>query len=599
MPDMWMDVDAALSEVPVNLLALVDDTDFKTREESVVYNQAGLDLLWNFTTTAGAFTQTAVTPTEADGDYDWTNQGNGYYTIEIPASGGASINNNTEGFGWFSGFATGILPWAGPVIGFRAAGLNNALIDGGDLLDVNVTHVADTSQTGNDNGADINTIVAKLPSKDYLRGTADSDGGMDTEDKADVQAECEDAYDAKCIAAADLVDDVWDEATADHQVAGSVGKKLDDIVGGGDATEAKQDSIIAAVITNAAGADIAADIIAVKADTAAVLADTDTLETDLKSYLDDIETNLDGDIEANDTLIDTAITDIAAVKGDTAAILIDTDTMEADLTTQINANETKIDTLDTVADGIQTDLSNATDGLGALKTLIDTMDTVADAIKTKTDNLPADPASETNVNANETKIDAVKADTAAILIDTDTMEADLTTEINANETKIDTLDTVADGIQTDLSNATDGLGALKTLIEACATPAEVATALTTYDAPTKAEMDTAHALLATVAKQDVIDGIVDNILLDTGTDGVILKAAGLNADAVDKIIDEVIEGTVTLRQLLRIALAVLAGKTTGGGTVTVNFRNVADTKNRVIATVDADGNRTAITLDGA
>ena len=28
-------------------------------------------------------------------------------------------------------------------------------------------------------------------------------------------------------------------------------------------------------------------------------------------------------------------------------------------------------------------------------------------------------------------------------------------------------------------------------------------------------MDTAHALLATVAKQDVIDGIVDSILVDT------------------------------------------------------------------------------------
>ena len=131
-----------------------------------------------------------------------------------------------------------------------------------------------------------------------------------------------------------------------------------------------------------------------------------------------------------------------------------------------------------------------------------------------------------------------------------------------------------------------------------ATPAEVATALTTYDAPTEAEMNTAHALLATVAKQDVIDGIVDAILLDTGTDGVILKAAGLNADAVDKIIDEVIEGSITLRQLLRIVLAALAGKTTGGGTTTVNFRNIADNLNRIIATVDADGNRSAITLDG-
>lgn len=139
MPDLWMNVDAALSEVPVNKFPLIDDTDMKTREESVVYNQSGLDLLWNFVTTAGAMTQTAVTPTDTAGDYDWVNQGNGFYTIEIPASGGASANNDTEGFGWFSGFATGILPWVGPTIGFRAAALNDALIDGGDNLDVNVT----------------------------------------------------------------------------------------------------------------------------------------------------------------------------------------------------------------------------------------------------------------------------------------------------------------------------------------------------------------------------------------------------------------------------------------------------------------------------
>lgn len=156
--NIYMDVDTALSEVPINILALTDDTDFKTREESVVYNQAGLDLVWNFITTAGVFTQTAVTPTIA-GDYDWTNEGNAMYAIEIPVSGGASINNDTEGFGWFTGIATGILHWRGPIIGFRAAALNNALIDGGDILDVNITTIADTAQTANDNGADINAIL--------------------------------------------------------------------------------------------------------------------------------------------------------------------------------------------------------------------------------------------------------------------------------------------------------------------------------------------------------------------------------------------------------------------------------------------------------
>lgn len=128
MSVIWMDVDAALAEVPVNLLALTDDTDFKSRETGIVYNQAGMDLVWNFVTTAGATSQIAVTPTTA-GDYDWAHQGDGMYTIEITASGGASINNDTEGFGYFTGICTGVLHWRGPTIGFRDAALNNLMID--------------------------------------------------------------------------------------------------------------------------------------------------------------------------------------------------------------------------------------------------------------------------------------------------------------------------------------------------------------------------------------------------------------------------------------------------------------------------------------
>lgn len=145
MVDIWFDVDTALSEVPVNLLPLVDDGDFKNIEGAVVYNAAGLALNWHFVTTAGAYTVTAVTPTDTGGNYDWVDPGtSGVYTIEIPASGGASINNDTEGFGWFTGVATGILPWRSAVYGFRAAAINNALIDGA-TIDVNVTAISGDS----------------------------------------------------------------------------------------------------------------------------------------------------------------------------------------------------------------------------------------------------------------------------------------------------------------------------------------------------------------------------------------------------------------------------------------------------------------------
>jgi hypothetical protein len=174
MTDIWIDVDTAIT-VPVNVMPLIDDTDFKTREIAIAYNQAGMDLVWNFQTTAGVTSQTAVTPTTA-GVYDWTHSGDAMYKIEIPASGGVSINNDTEGFGWFSGICTGVLAWRGPIIGFRAAALNNALIDGGDTLDVNVTTIVDTAQTANDNGADINAVKVKT---DFLPSvTAGGTGGL-------------------------------------------------------------------------------------------------------------------------------------------------------------------------------------------------------------------------------------------------------------------------------------------------------------------------------------------------------------------------------------------------------------------------------------
>jgi hypothetical protein len=138
MPDMMMVVDAALAEVPVNLMPLIDATDFVSREVAIAYNAAGMDLVWNFVTTGGAYTQTAVTPTTS-GTYDWAHQGDGMYSIEIPASGGASINNDTEGYGWFTGFATGVLPWRGPVIQFSPANVVNALVNGSDALEVDVT----------------------------------------------------------------------------------------------------------------------------------------------------------------------------------------------------------------------------------------------------------------------------------------------------------------------------------------------------------------------------------------------------------------------------------------------------------------------------
>jgi hypothetical protein len=97
---------------------------------------------------------------------------------------------------------------------------------------------------------------------------------------------------------------------------------------------------------------------------------------------------------------------------------------------------------------------------------------------------------------------------------------------------------------------------------------------------------------------DSTDTVTDAILADTGTDGVVVNAAGLAADAVDEILDEIVEGTITLRQAMRLLLAADSGKSAGGGTTTLTFQDIADSKARITATVDANGNRTAVTRDG-
>ena len=113
---------------------------------------------------------------------------------------------------------------------------------------------------------------------------------------------------------------------------------------GGDATEAKQDQIIAAVITNAAGTDVAADIIAIKAETATIVTDTNELQTDdvpgLISALNNIST---ADVNAQ---CDLSLSDYdAPTKAEMDAAHSTTDALITVVDTVVDANATKLDTL--------------------------------------------------------------------------------------------------------------------------------------------------------------------------------------------------------------------------------------------------------------
>ena len=112
--------------------------------------------------------------------------------------------------------------------------------------------------------------------------------------------------------------------------------------------------------------------------------------------------------------------------------------------------------------------------------------------------------------------------------------------------------------------------------------------------------------LATAANLATLAGYVDTevatILAAVDTEIGAIKAVTdtLTLGGIaDALWDEVLEGSLTGRQLMRVFLAVLAGQSTGGGTSGIAFRDLADAKDRVAATIDGNRNRTAVTLDGS
>jgi hypothetical protein len=85
-----------------------------------------------------------------------------------------------------------------------------------------------------------------------------------------------------------------------------------------------------------------------------------------------------------------------------------------------------------------------------------------------------------------------------------------------------------------------------------------------------------------------------------------LTAAGIKDDAVTKIqsglatptsvLAATVEGTYSVQEVLRIMVSALAGKVSGGNTTTITFRDLSDTLDMIAATVDANGNRSAVTI---
>jgi len=81
---------------------------------------------------------------------------------------------------------------------------------------------------------------------------------------------------------------------------------------------------------------------------------------------------------------------------------------------------------------------------------------------------------------------------------------------------------------------------------------------------------------------------------DSGTMGEKLNGAGSAGNPWT----EIIESGYSAAEILRIVAASLAGKVSGADTASITFKGLDGTTDRISATVDTNGNRLTVTLDG-
>ena len=227
---------------------------------------------------------------------------------------------------------------------------------------------------------------------------------------------------------------------------------------------------------------------------------------------------------------DTAISDaslatsaaLATVDSNVDAILTDTGTtLPATLSTL--ATSSALATVDANVDAILVDTGTTLPGtLSTIDGKIDTVDANVDAVLTDTGTtLPAQITGLNNLSAADVRT-AVGLASANL------------------DTQLSTIDTVVDGIQTDLSNGTDGLGAIKTAVDAIPTsnPTAAAIADAVWDESLAAHTSagsTGEALDGATAPSaaDVADAVWDEAIaghLTAGSTGASLNAAGSAGD---------------------------------------------------------------------
>jgi hypothetical protein len=350
------------------------------------------------------------------------------------------------------------------------------------------------------------------------------------------------------------------------------------------------DGIVDAILVDTAEIGAAGAGLTVLA-TAANLAAVDTVVDAIKLKTD----NLPSD-PADQSAVEAAITaatsplataaSLATVDSIVDDILVDTSTT-IPATLAGLATQASVDVIDGIVDAILVD--TGTD----IPNLVTTVDTVVDAIKVKTDQLTFTVANQVDSNALS---GGGGLDAAGIRAAVGLAAANLDTQIADLPTNAELTAAIAAGDDAVLAQVALVKAKTDNLPTDPADQSAVESAITSATSP-----------LATAANLATVAGYLDTeiaaILEDTSTTipaqiaALTIPSATDNADA---LLDRAagVETGLTPRQAMRLIAAASAGKLSGAATTTVVIRNaIADSKDRITATVDADGNRTAITAD--
>jgi hypothetical protein len=225
------------------------------------------------------------------------------------------------------------------------------------------------------------------------------------------------------------------------------------------------------------------------------------------------------------------------------------------------------------------------------------------------DNINATISSRATQASVDTVDDFLDTEVAAIKAKTDQLTFTTANRVDSTtQAGLSTLD--AAGVRTAVGLASANLD---TQLDALPTNAELATALGTADDAvlaaiaalnnlSQANIRTAVGLASANLDTQLtaIDDLLDTEVAAIKTVVDAIAAAQFTANAgADALLDRAngIETGLTLRGAMRLIAASSAGKLSGAATSTVTIRNIGDSKDRITATVDADGNRAAVTTD--